>query len=191
MTDPSYFGYAVGHWEGDTLVVDTVGFNDDTLLNGMPHSDAAHLLERYARPDLDTLELNLTVTDPKAYTKPWTAGPIKLAWHPDWQLVEAFCLQDDNSSFKQSVMDPSWNQGQGGTGAKPASSSSKSSRAANLSGIGGSCRVYVPTSTRRTKSPHLGCVPRLNTRAGFRRRQTFRMVGAQRTPRPQARVTLS
>lgn len=81
--DPSYFGYSVGRWEGNTLVVETVGF-DQTVINGMPHSDAAHLVERYTRPNLDTLELNLTASDPKAYTKPWTAGPVKLAWHPDW-----------------------------------------------------------------------------------------------------------
>lgn len=117
--DPTYLGYSVGHWEGDTLVVETVGFNDQTVLNGMPHSDAAHLFERYTRPDLDTLELNLTATDPKAYTKPWTSGPIRLAWHPDWELVEAFCLQDDNSKFKKSVIDPAWVQGQAAKSTKP------------------------------------------------------------------------
>ena len=117
--DPTYLGYSVGHWEGNTLVVETVGFNDETVINGMPHSDAVHLFERYTRPDLDTLVLNLTATDPKAYTKPWTAGPIKLAWHPDWELVEAFCLQNDNSNFKQSVMDPAWAQGQAAQGTKP------------------------------------------------------------------------
>jgi len=121
--DPTYFGTSVGHWDGDTLVVDTVGFNDDTVLNGMPHSDAAHLVERYTRPDLDTLQLSLSATDPKAYTKPWTAGPVKLAWHPDWEIVEAFCIQDDNSSFKNSVIDPAWTQTQGAKGAKPASTS--------------------------------------------------------------------
>ena len=110
--DPSYLGYSVGRWEGNTLVIDTVGFNDKTLINGMPHSDAAHFTERYTRPDLDTLELNMTATDPKAYTKPWTAGPIKLAWHPDWELVEAFCIQEDNTAFKKSVIDSSWGQGQ-------------------------------------------------------------------------------
>ena len=110
--DPSYFGYSVGRWEGDTLVVETVGFNDQTVINGMPHSDAAHLTERYTRPNLGTLELNLTASDPKAYTKPWTAGPIKLAWHPDWELVEAFCLQENNAAFKKQVIDPSWSPGQ-------------------------------------------------------------------------------
>jgi hypothetical protein len=109
--DPSYFGNSVGRWEGDTLVVETVGFNDQTVINGMPHSDVVHLVERYTRTNLDTLELNMTATDSKAYTKPWTAGPIKLAWHPDWELVEAFCIQDDNTAFKKSIIDSSWAHG--------------------------------------------------------------------------------
>lgn len=117
--DPSYFGTSVGRWEGDTLVVETVGFNDQTVIDGMPHSDSVHLVERYTRPDLDTLELNLTATDSKAYTKPWTAGPVKLAWHPDWQLVEAFCIQDDNTAFKKSIIDSSWGQGQAPNSTKP------------------------------------------------------------------------
>jgi hypothetical protein len=116
--DPSYFGNSVGRWEGDTLVVETVGFNDQTVINGMPHSDAVHLVERYTRMNLDTLELNLTATDSKAYTKPWTAGPIKLAWHPDWDLVEAFCIQEDNAAFKKSIIDSSWAHGQAPSGTK-------------------------------------------------------------------------
>ena len=110
--DPSYFGYSVGRWEGDTLIVESAGFTDKTVINGMPHSDAVHLVERYRRPDLDTLELTMTADDSKAYTKPWTAGPVKLAWHPDWELVEAFCLQEDNASFKQQVIDPTWSHEQ-------------------------------------------------------------------------------
>ena len=113
--DPTYFGYSVGRWDGDTLVVESVGFNDRTVLNGMPHSDALHFVERYRRPDLDSLELTMTGDDPKAYTKPWTAGPVRLAWHPDWEIVEAFCLQDDNGAFKKLVMDPAW----GGHGQAP------------------------------------------------------------------------
>ena len=116
--DPSYFGYSVGRWEGNTLVVESVGFNDKTVINGMPHSDAVHLLERYTRPNLDTLELNMTADDPKAYTKPWTAGPVKLARHPDWELVEAFCIQEDNAAFKKLVIDPSWSRGQAPNGNK-------------------------------------------------------------------------
>jgi hypothetical protein len=117
--DPSYLGYSVGKWEGDALVVESVGFNDQTLLDGMPHSDAVHLVERYTRPDLDTLELTFTADDPKAYTKPWTAGPMKLAWHPDWQIEEAFCLQDDNTAFKKTIVDPSWSKGGSPNSNKP------------------------------------------------------------------------
>jgi len=116
--DPSYFGYSVGRWEDDTLVVESLGFSDKTVLNGMPHSDALHFVERYRRPNLDTLELTITADDSKAYTKPWTAGPVKLAWHPDWELVEAFCLQEDNSAFKKLIINPSWAHGQAPNGNK-------------------------------------------------------------------------
>ena len=61
---------------------------------------------------------SITADDSKAYTKPWTAGPVKLAWHPDWELVEAFCLQEDNSAFKKLIMDPSWAHGQAPNGNK-------------------------------------------------------------------------
>jgi hypothetical protein len=117
--DPTYFGYSVGRWESDnTLVVESVGFNDQTVLDGMPHSEALHFVERYRRSDLDTLEFSMTASDSKAYTKPWTAGPVKLAWHPDWELVEAFCIQEDNGAFKKSVIDPSWTPGQAPKGDK-------------------------------------------------------------------------
>ena len=72
--DPGYMGDSVGHWEGDTLVVDTIGFNDKTTLDmgGMPHSDAMHVIERIRRIDDNTLEDLITVDDPKTFTKPWT-----------------------------------------------------------------------------------------------------------------------
>jgi hypothetical protein len=70
--DPSYEGDAVGHWEGDTLVVDTVNFNDDTWLglDGWIHSTAMHVTERFSR-DADGLHYHVTVEDPKMFTKPW------------------------------------------------------------------------------------------------------------------------
>src|SRR6202051_1239430 len=109
--DPSYFGYSVGRWEGDTLVVESVGFTDKTVLNGMPHSDALHFVEHYRRLNLDTLEMTMKADDSTAQTKRWTAGPVKLAWHPDWDLVEAFCLQEDNGAFKKQIIDPAWSGG--------------------------------------------------------------------------------
>ncbi len=67
-------GNSIGHWEGDTLVVDTVGFNDKSWLDstGKPHSEALHVIERYRRPDLDHLEIGYTLEDPQAFSKPYT-----------------------------------------------------------------------------------------------------------------------
>src|SRR5665213_1742151 len=72
---PSWMGNAVGHWDGDTFVVDTISFNDKTWLDrvGNPHSDALHLTERFRRTDHDTLVDDITIDDAKAYTRPWTA----------------------------------------------------------------------------------------------------------------------
>jgi len=77
--DPSYFGDAIGHWEGDTLVVDTNNFNDDTWLgdNGLFHSDALHVIERFTRKG-DTIDYEVTVDDPKVLTQPWTMKPRTL-----------------------------------------------------------------------------------------------------------------
>ncbi len=74
--DPHYLGYSVAHWDADTLVVDSAGFNDSTLLDnsGLPHSEALHLTERYQlSPDGRHLRLTYTVEDPATFTKPWSA----------------------------------------------------------------------------------------------------------------------
>lgn len=82
--DPGYFGDEIGSWDGDTLVIDSIGFKDTKTWideNANPHSDALHTVERWSRPDADHLHLDLTVEDPKFYTKPihysrtWVAGP--------------------------------------------------------------------------------------------------------------------
>ena len=79
---PSWLGYSVGKWEGDTFVVDTIGINDKTWMDnaGRPHSDALHTTERYRRRDFGTMDVTLTIDDPKAYTRPWTvnASPSRL-----------------------------------------------------------------------------------------------------------------
>jgi hypothetical protein len=88
----SWTGQSIGKWDGDTLVVDTVGFNDKTWLDstGKPHSDAMHLIERYRRPDLGHLAVELTVEDQKALTKPYTfTRTFTLA--PTWELQEYVC----------------------------------------------------------------------------------------------------
>ena len=71
---PSYMGNSVGHWEGDTLVVDVIGFNDKTWLAGTGtfHTDALHVTERYTRVDKDQINYDVTMEDPNVLTKPWT-----------------------------------------------------------------------------------------------------------------------
>ncbi len=88
----SYTGLANGRWDGDTLVVDTVGFNDKTWLDatGKPHSDAMHLTERYRRPDLGHLNVELTIDDPKAFTKPYTFTR-SFTYAPGVELQEYVC----------------------------------------------------------------------------------------------------
>jgi hypothetical protein len=75
---PLWMGHSIGSWQGDTFVVDTIGINDRTWIDrmGHPHSDALHLVERFRRVAYNTLELELTVDDPKAYTAPWTANKV-------------------------------------------------------------------------------------------------------------------
>ena len=71
--EPKWDGYSVGHWDGNTFVVDTIGLDDRTWLDkfGYPHTDQAKLQERYRRLDRDTLEFKMTLTDPEYYSKPW------------------------------------------------------------------------------------------------------------------------
>ena len=94
---PSYMGDSIGHWEGDTLVADTVNFNDKTWLDrmGHPHSDQLHVIERIHLVDHDHLIDDLTIDDAKAYTKPWTAH-LTFARHAKWTLQEQFC-EDENT----------------------------------------------------------------------------------------------
>ena len=94
---PSWLGYSVGKWEGDTFVVDTIGINDKTWMDnaGRPHSDALHTIERYRRRDIGTMEVTLTIDDPKAYTRPWTvsATPSRLIVGQD--LLEYVCAENN------------------------------------------------------------------------------------------------
>ena len=94
--NPTWTGYSVGKWDGDTLVVDTTGFNDaeSILPNRRPHSDALHIIERFRRPDFGHLQIEYTIDDAKIYTKPWT---IKQNHHltPDTELLEYFCNENE------------------------------------------------------------------------------------------------
>ncbi|HVA95470.1 MAG TPA: hypothetical protein VNI36_11285 [Candidatus Dormibacteraeota bacterium] len=90
--DPTWMGNSIGHYEGDTLVVDTIGFNDKTWLDrvGHPHSDQLHLVERFRRTNHDTLTDDITINDPKAYTRPWNAHLV-FELKPTWNIGEFIC----------------------------------------------------------------------------------------------------
>jgi hypothetical protein len=93
---PSYHGHSIGRWEKDTLVVDSIGFNERFWFDrhGMPHTEKLHLTERFSRPDFSTLLYELTVEDPGAYTATWTTG-LLLRWNNTQELFEYVC-QDNN-----------------------------------------------------------------------------------------------
>jgi hypothetical protein len=97
--NPTWLGHSVGRWEGDTLVVDSIGFNDKTWLdlNGHPHTEMLHLVEWYRRPDLGHLELELRVEDSGALKKPWI---IKRTYNldPKEDIMEAVCMENEKDA---------------------------------------------------------------------------------------------
>jgi hypothetical protein len=96
---PSWLGYSVGKWDGDTFVVDTIGFNDRGWLDarGHTHSEALHLTERFHRPDFGHMELQLTIDDPQTYTRPFTIK-LKQRLLPDTDLLESYCAENEKDS---------------------------------------------------------------------------------------------
>ena len=97
---PSWNGYSSGRWEGDTLVVDSIGFRDGLWLDivGSPMTDAAKVRERIRRPDYGHLEIEVSVDDSKAYTKPWTVT-LKQNIVVDTELVDEICLENEKSKL--------------------------------------------------------------------------------------------
>jgi hypothetical protein len=93
---PAWLGYSVGHWDRDTLVVETAGFNDKTWLDiiGHPHSDALRVVERYHRPDFGHMDVEMTFDDPKMYTKPFTIKVTDELW-ADSDIFEFFCNENE------------------------------------------------------------------------------------------------
>jgi hypothetical protein len=98
--EPWWYGYSVGHWEGDTLVVETTGFTDNQWLDvrGSPLSDAARVTERIRRPNYGSLETEITVDDPKAYTRPWKVK-VNHRVMLDTDLIEFICLDRDATHY--------------------------------------------------------------------------------------------
>jgi hypothetical protein len=106
--DPSYLGYAVARWEGDTFIVETAGFNDKQWADpfGDPRSDKMHLTERYRRLNHDTLEQQIIIDDPKAYSKIWVSPPKLYKFEPGWEIAEWFCVVDEDKTYDDTVRKP-------------------------------------------------------------------------------------
>jgi hypothetical protein len=110
--DPSFMGDSVAHWEGDTLVVDVVGFNDKTWVGvggATLHTEALHVIERYTRVDFDTINYEVTIEDPKAFTKVWSPPPSFLSLRAGERLHEYECIEnnEDIVRFEQLLKDES------------------------------------------------------------------------------------
>ncbi len=95
---PSYYGHSIGWWEGDTFVVDTVGFNEGFWIDRgqVPHTAQLHLIEKYTRTAVDTMRYELTIDDPGAYKAPFT-GVSNLRWENGTELFEYICQQENQA----------------------------------------------------------------------------------------------
>ncbi len=93
---PTWMGYSIGRWDGDTFVVETIGQNGKTWLDmrGLPGTESLRVIERYTRPTTGRINVEVTIDDPKAYTKPWS---VKFGWRlvPDTDLIESICEENN------------------------------------------------------------------------------------------------
>lgn len=98
---PTWFGHSVGHWEGDTLVIDSVGFNERFWLTreGIPHTAQLHLTERISRPDFNTLRYEATIDDPGAYTETWTGGWF-IPWVAGNEPFDYVCQENNRDAVR-------------------------------------------------------------------------------------------
>ncbi len=107
--DPRWYGYSVGHWEGDyTFVVDTVGSDERSWLDnvGHPHSIDLRVQERYTRVNHNTLEVTITINDPKAYTKPFVITKSSFKWIPRQDYEEQLCVPSEEADYLKLIGDP-------------------------------------------------------------------------------------
>ncbi len=110
--EPHWLGWNIGHWEGDTFVIESSGFDDRSWVDGSdpdggwPHSDEMKVVERYRRVNYGTLEAQLTVIDPKVYTQPWVTNKATIPLVPATELWENFCVPSDYSNFTNEIFLP-------------------------------------------------------------------------------------
>lgn len=95
--DPSYNGDSIGHWEGRTLVIDTIGFNDYRPVRGLPHSEQMRIVERITPVDDDTITNEITITDPEAFTEPMVIN-VEYGRRPDWRIREYSCAENNRDA---------------------------------------------------------------------------------------------
>jgi hypothetical protein len=109
--NPRWHGYSTGRWEGDTLVVDSNGFDERTWLDniGHPHSEEMRVTERYSRPAFNTLTLQMTITDPTIYPQPWTSGMLMHVLNKEKsedEKLETFCVPSEEQDFNKNIRNP-------------------------------------------------------------------------------------
>ena len=107
---PTWYGHSVGHWEGDTLVVDTIGVNDKFWLDaaGTPHSEKLHVIERWSRPDYTTLQRVVRLEDPEMYTRPIEVTFTAKLGTPESEIMEYFCIENEQFGVRH-LADPTAN----------------------------------------------------------------------------------
>jgi len=100
--DPTYMGNSVGHWEGDTLVVDVTGFNDKTFVGAYRHTTDYHVVERYHRVSYEELDYEATIDDPNVFAAPWKQAS-RMRLHPEWQIQEYVC-EENNKNYDELLL---------------------------------------------------------------------------------------
>jgi hypothetical protein len=105
---PTWYGHSIGRWEGDTLVIDTVGLNDKFWLDGsgIPHTEQLHLVERWTRTDFNTLRREVTIEDPGAFTRPFTVTYTAKLGEPGSEILEYICIENNQYGLPGGVTIP-------------------------------------------------------------------------------------
>jgi hypothetical protein len=105
---PTWYGHSVGHWEGTTLVVDTIGLNDRFWLDssGTPHTEKLHLIERWTRPEFTTLRREVTIDDPGTFIKPFTVVYSAKLSEPGNEIMEYICIENNQYGLPAATPNP-------------------------------------------------------------------------------------
>jgi len=105
---PTWYGHSIGHWDGPTLVVDTIGLNDKFWLDGsgIQHTEQLHLVERWTRTDFTTMKREVTIEDPGAFTRPFTVTYTARLGTPESEILEYICIENNQYGLAQGIQPP-------------------------------------------------------------------------------------